>query len=209
MSFTSANGLIPLRLTGTQAVAQSSRANPPGSIADLTARLAAGDEEAFRQFHARYFDRLYLFLLVVARGREHEAQEALQQTMLRVARYARVFESEEAFWSWLKVVARSAARDAGRKQSRYEWLLRKFARWREEQPVSDANENERLQLLLKDSLQGLTPADRSLLEAKYIAGDSVSELADRIGTSEKALESRLLRLRRDLRAIILRKLRNE
>ena len=40
--------------------------------------MAAGDEEAFREFHAHYFDRLYRFLLVVARGQEHEAQEALK-----------------------------------------------------------------------------------------------------------------------------------
>ena len=42
-------------------------------VAELTRRLAGHDEEAFREFHARYFDRLYQFLLVVARGQEHEA----------------------------------------------------------------------------------------------------------------------------------------
>ena len=57
----------------------------------------------------RYFDRLYQFLLVVTSGRDDEAQEALQQTLLRVVKYVRAQESEEMFWSWLKAVARSAA----------------------------------------------------------------------------------------------------
>ena len=56
---------------------------PPDDTAVLTRRLAAGDEAAFREFHARYFDRLYYFLLVVTHGQELEAQEALQDTLLR------------------------------------------------------------------------------------------------------------------------------
>jgi len=49
-------------------------------------------EEAFRIFHERYFARLYQFLLSVRRGNEAEAQEAMQNTLLRVVRYARRFE---------------------------------------------------------------------------------------------------------------------
>lgn len=92
----------------------------------LTRRLAANDEAAFREFHRLYFDRLHQYLVVVARGNQHEAEEALQESMLRVLRYVRPFETEEAFWGWLKVVARSAARDGGRKQRRYLSLLQKL-----------------------------------------------------------------------------------
>jgi RNA polymerase sigma-70 factor (ECF subfamily) len=103
------------------------------TIAELTSRLAADDETAFRQFHARYFDRLYVFLLVVSRGNEDQAREALQQTMLRVARYARRFTSEEVFWSWLKALARNCARDAGRERTRYAALIERFSLFRKQQ----------------------------------------------------------------------------
>ena len=90
-----ANLLLSLPLSGTKTVETiSTRAPTPSAIVMLTRRLAAGDEAAFREFHQRYFDRLYQFLLVVAHGQEHEAQEALQLTLLRVLRYARVFESD-------------------------------------------------------------------------------------------------------------------
>src|SRR5439155_22845714 len=88
------------------------------SILGLTRGLAAGDEEAFRKFHAGYFDRLLRYLFVITKGDQEAAREALQETMTRVVRYARPFDSEEVFWSWLTVLARSAVVDAGRKRQR-------------------------------------------------------------------------------------------
>jgi hypothetical protein len=89
-----ANSLISLRLSDLSTVAEGRADNVTTSaIASMTRRLATGQDEAFRQFQALYFDRLYRFLLVVARGDETLAREALQETFLRVARYARTFES--------------------------------------------------------------------------------------------------------------------
>lgn len=179
-----------------------------GSIERLTRGLAGGDEEAFHDFHTRYFDRLYQFLLVVTRGQDGEAQEALQQTLLRVVRYARVFHSEDVFWSWLKMVARSTARDAGRKQQRYAALLRDFAlRWQAHlEPPQTPDDGDRLNTALEESLNELDAPERQLLQAKYVEGKTVKELAAESGLTEKALESRLLRLRRDLRQRVLNKL---
>lgn len=173
----------------------------------LTRRLAAHDQEAFREFHARYFDRLYQFLLVVARGREHEAREALQETMLRVASRARVCEDEEQFWCWLKAVARNAARDGGRKENRYRSLLtRFFTRGQTEGTTTVDNEEARLQALLTETLDELAPDERQLVEGKYFNGTAVKELSADTGLTEKAVESRLLRLRRHLRERLLKKI---
>ncbi|PYJ03487.1 MAG: hypothetical protein DME25_12145 [Verrucomicrobia bacterium] len=203
-----ANALLSLPLTGTKAVEKVSTPEPArGSVALLTRGLAAGEEEAFREFHAQYFDRIYQFLLVVARGREDEAQEALQQTLLRVVRYARVFECEEAFWSWLKVLARSAARDAGRKQGRYSALLQRFTRRAQTAaPEGNSEEDGRLGAVLEESLEELAQEDRHLIEGKYIEGATVRELSANLGVTEKAVESRLSRLRRELRERVLKKL---
>jgi RNA polymerase sigma-70 factor, ECF subfamily len=185
----------------------SNRELEPDNIALLTRRLAAGDEEAFREFHARYFDRLYQFLLVIERGHEDQTREALQQTLLRVVRYARVFESEEAFWGWLKVLARSAARDAGRKERRYLGLLQKFAfRLRHEPANVPAGEESFLGAAMEDCLADLEADDRRLIEGKYAEGATVKELSEQTGLTEKAVESKLTRLRRNLRERLLNKL---
>ena len=60
---------------------------------------------------------------------------------------------------------------------------------------------------LAECLDEIEPADRRLLEAKYLDGTSVRELSAETGLTEKAVESRLGRLRRHLRGIMLNKLR--
>ena len=199
--------ILTTSLTESRTVGEPNQSSAEAAdIARLTRRLAAGDEEAFRAFHARYFDRLYQFLLAVTGGKEHEAQEALQQTLLKVVRYARVHESEEVFWSWLKAVARSAARDAGRKQRRYAALLERFALfWRNHK--ADAGEEENLRDAVEASLGELAAEDRKLIEGKYLDGATVKELCADAGLTEKAVESRLLRLRRELRERMLKKIR--
>jgi len=198
----------PASLIETRNSEQVNTARPssPG-VAELTRRLAAHDEEAFREFHALYFDRLYQFLLVVARGQEHEAQEALQETLLRVARSARVFSDEEALWCWLKAIARNAARDGGRKRQRYLILLEKLTRWwiPAEHEAHDPTAS-RLNTLLAESLGELSPEERNLVEGKYLDGAATRELSQAAGLTEKAVESRLLRLRRQLRERLLKKL---
>jgi RNA polymerase sigma-70 factor (ECF subfamily) len=179
----------------------------PTPTARLTGRLAAREEEAFREFHDLYFDRLYQFLLVVVRGQEQDAREALQDALLRVARYARPFETEAAFWDWLKVVARSAARDQGRKHRRYLALLQRFALLSPvPRPVQPFDEEDRLRGWVEESLEQLDPQDRLLIEGKYVAEATVKDLSAQTGLTVKAVESRLLRLRNQLRERLLRKM---
>lgn len=178
----------------------------------LTAALAAGSEEAFREFHAAYFDRLLRYLIVVTRGDEQAAREALQETFTRVVRHARCFDDEGKFWSWLTVLARSAATDAQRKRRSYWRLLTSYAlSWLPSQPaqIEDDETDERLHALLLEGLKDLRAEDRTLIESKYLRGASVRELAAQLKLTEKTIESRLSRARRQLRDELLRRLKNE
>ncbi len=181
-----------------------------GSIGALTRRLARGEEESYREFQRDYFDRLYRLLLVLCRGQETEAREALQDTLCRVARTVRRFDDPEIFWCWLGVLARSAARDAGRKRRRYwRWLVDYAQRWLpvERSPADD--HDQQLEALLLECLAELDPADRRLVEGKYFSRRSIGELARDTGLTERAMESRLFRLRGQLRESLLCKLRKD
>ena len=188
MSEAATNSVLALRLPEISPAASS-------GVAGLTRRLARGDEEAFREFHGLYFSRLHQFLLVVSRGDDAQAQDALQETFLRVARSARAFESEEVFWSWLKVVARNAARDCGRRQLRYFSMLERFTRHAEAVVPNEGALGD----LIEETMAELEPDERKLVEGKYLEGDTVQQLSTECGLTEKAVESRLLRLRRHLR----------
>jgi RNA polymerase sigma-70 factor, ECF subfamily len=193
-------------LPGLSVVAGSEDA--PASISVLTRRLAAGEDAAFREFHALYFDRLYHFLLVVTRGDDHAAQDALQETLLRVLRAAREFQSEDVFWCWLKAIARNVARDCSRRRRRYGLILERLASFIGASSIDSSRvEDERIRSLIEEGLSELSEADRQLIEAKYLRGATVAELADANGLTGKAVESRLGRLRRQLADALLKKLR--
>ncbi|HVY69285.1 MAG TPA: sigma-70 family RNA polymerase sigma factor [Verrucomicrobiae bacterium] len=176
----------------------------PAGVARLTRRLARGDEEAFREFHAEYFSRLHQFLIVVTRGDDAQAKDALQETFLRVARSVKPFDDDEIFWCWLKTVARNAARDGGRRQFRYFAVLERFARKQEVETAPDPSLNE----MLEEAMGELGPDERRLLEGKYLDGESVRDLSASAGLTEKAVESRLGRLRRQLRDRMMEKLKS-
>ena len=164
-------------------------------IARLTSRMAAQDEAAYREFYELYFNRLLRYLLVLAGGREETARDVLQATLLRVVRHARRFESEEAFWSWLTVLARSSMVDSARKHKRYFALLDRFFQSRAPAPPGpDGEADDRLMSLLEKNLHMLSPEERALIERKYMKGESVREIAADDGVTEKAIESRLLRI---------------
>ncbi len=183
---------------------------PDGQVALLTTGMARGDEMAWREFHALYFDRLLRYLLVVTGGSEENAREALQQTLIRVCRHARRFDREEVFWSWLTVLARSAVVDGTRRRSRYATLLAGYARellGHPPEPVPDTR--QMWEAGLNRALAELSPEERGLLTAKYQESQTMAEIATQTGMTPRAVESRLGRIRAELRTRLLRQLRHE
>lgn len=179
-------------------------------VAALTGAMKRGDEEAYRRFCELYLPRLLRYLLVLARGDEDSAREALQQTLVRVARHARAFRSEAVFWSWLTVLARSAFIDQRRKSIRQRSLLeRLFSLRGQPSDPGVADSEARFEECVRRALAGLLDDERALIEQKYFDGYSVKEIAGRNGATEKSVESRLVRVRRQLKARILEELNDE
>jgi RNA polymerase sigma-70 factor (ECF subfamily) len=180
-------------------------------VATLTRGMREGDEMAYRVFHDAYFDRLSRYLLVVAGGNEDVMREALQAALVRVVRYIKEFRSEDVFWSWLTVLARSAYRDETRKRRRYLSFLDRFTRRAGDEPASrnDSHDDDRLRVLLERQVAALPPDEQELVEQKYFARRSVREIADEARTTEKAVESKLSRIRRKLKDAVLVELNDE
>jgi RNA polymerase sigma-70 factor, ECF subfamily len=179
-------------------------------IPDLTARMTAGDEAAYRMFYDHYYQRLLRYLLVLTGGRQEAAEEAVQLTLIRVVRYIRTFDSEPVFWSWLSLLARSSIVDEERKRKRYFALLDRFFQlWHKQTTAPDPDPDAPLLAMLNQSVGDLPAIDRTLLERKYLSGESVKEIADSTGFTESAVESRLVRIRRQLRQSLLAQLKHE
>lgn len=185
-------------------VSREPRAEP--ALAERTRDLAAGEETAWHWFHQRY----YLALLRYAAQRSGDpsaASEIVQQAYLRIARHVRPFVAEADFWGWLCCVVRCAAVDHARHITRRSVLLEKFAHWRATRSGDDSAwppSAGHASHLAEEALAQLPGDDAALLRAKYCDGLSTRELAAAHGTTVKAIENRLARLRERLREIILR-----
>jgi RNA polymerase sigma-70 factor, ECF subfamily len=201
----------PLRPTPALRIEPSGALSGEGQIQRLSSRMARLEDDAFREFHATYVDRLLRYLFVVT-GDEQIARDALQETFVRIARHVRRFDTEEAFWSWLTVLARSAATDIARKRNRYWCLLNSYAlNWlsRIDAEPPDNETEQQLVARIEEGLAALPDQDRQLVCGKYLEGHSVRTLAQMYGLSEKSVEARLRRIRLQLRAELLRRSKNE
>ena len=176
-------------------------------IRSLTRAIVKGDEAAFGEFYDRFSGRLFGLLLFLTSGREEIACEILQITMIKVARKLRMFEHEAALWAWLSKIARNALVDYAREQSRLPKpvpieLLGSSVN------APEAAEEELLQWL-EWGLNELEEEERVLVESIYFQRRRQRDLADESGTTPKAIESKLARIRAKLRQSVLQSIKNE
>jgi RNA polymerase sigma-70 factor (ECF subfamily) len=202
---------IHLRHPSDSSAAADASVREPLDVVALTRAMSKGDEMAYRIFYDAYFDRLLRYLLVVTGGNEESAREVLQLTLVRVVRHAKVFDAKEKFWSWLTVLARSALADETRKRRRYFAFLEKFTLHADVESAvwNDGEVDEKLGALLERNLKSLRSDEQKLVGQKYFARQSVREIADEQQTTEKAIESKLSRVRRKLKDAVLAELKNE
>jgi len=173
----------------------------------LTRAVRAGDAGAFARFYDLYGFRVYKHLLVLARGDENIAREVFQTVAIKLAKKMAVFDEERPLRAWLQSVARNAFIDFCRGRKRET----KLVPMEEVEAVMGAEDGaaDRLREGLRQAMAECAPEEREWLNAIYVDGKSVGEVAAQTGQSYKALESRLARLRLKVRKNLLTHLRHE
>jgi RNA polymerase sigma-70 factor (ECF subfamily) len=176
----------------------------------LTARLRAGDEEAFAWLHREWSGRLNRYCFALAAGDEAFAHEIAQAVWLRLVKHVRRMEQEQALWNWLACAARHAATDLRRKGGRYRMTLERFLDWcgRRSEAGEASDADMTLLAALESALARLSVEERTLIEGRYFNGESLVQMGERCGLSERAVEGRLARLRQRLREMIAEELKN-
>jgi RNA polymerase sigma-70 factor, ECF subfamily len=163
----------------------------------LTQGLARCDETSWRAFHEQYHAQLCR--LACARGvSESDAPDIVQGVYLRVLRHAKVIQEPQAFIAWFACLVRCEVIDHARRRTRRNWLNERFQQWQESrrlEPSVNINTSDDLTIAMRD----LNAADRALLEQHYMEGWSQKQLAEHHHTTIKAVESKLARLRKQLR----------
>ena len=191
---------------------------------DAAWRTAAlhGDAEAVKRLVSAALQPLYSFCLYRVGRNSHLCEEVVQETLLKAIRALDHYEPARAngnIFPWLSGLARNEIhRVLGRERSAVSletlWanmdkeLLAIYSKLELEPFADELLEREETRELVNATMSQLPPHYREALEAKYVGGKSVRDLAQSLRISEKAAESQLTRARRAFRATFLALSRN-
>jgi len=173
----------------------------------LAAAIARGDEAAFRALYDRYRQRLFRLALVLGRGDESLAQDMVQSVFVTAAKKLRRVDNEEHLWNWLARVARQQFAKTWRQRQRDPTLTN--AEMLTEDCPASVESDLFLEEVLDGALKILEAEERQLIQVFYFDRLSQKEIAEQLGTTPKAVSSRLERARAKLRSLIKRALTHE
>lgn len=170
----------------------------PSLLSDerLARRAAAGDERAFATIYRRYHQRLYRYCLALLGSRE-EAEDALQNTMVKALRALPGEERRIDLKPWLYRVAHNESVDLLRRR-RGEERLDPEMRAGGEEPGEQAATRERLRWLIAD-LGQLPERQRGALLMRELSGLDFAEIGAALGTSAATARQTLYEARLSLR----------
>ena len=156
----------------------------------------AGDEGAFGDLYARYYQRLLRFCQRRV-GNMHEAEEITQEAFARAFTAMPRFAGERRFYPWLTVIAARLCIDSHRRVARSEPSA-------EIDPGSvDGGQQQVIDNVdlayLSQAMQQLGPRHREVLELRETHGWSYQQIADHYSVTMGTVEALLFRARKALR----------
>jgi len=163
-------------------------------------RVLGGDADAFRLLVQRYGGRLRGFCLARL-GDPDEADDAVQDVLLRAYRSLGTFRLGSSFASWLFAIAANRVRTRRGRASAREALAMRAADTVRTAPTVDPAEQAvgRIQRdEVRQAVARLAWPLRVVVELYYFAGLSVEDTSVALGLGTEAVKSRLLRARREL-----------
>jgi RNA polymerase sigma-70 factor, ECF subfamily len=187
----------------------------------LLAQAREGDEAAFGELTGLYAAELRAHCYRML-GSVHDAEDALQEVLLRAWRGLPGFKGRGSVRSWLYAIATNAALDAAQHRSRRElpvdfgpaagsgaglnppitdlpWLEPFPDRWLAPgagpSPEARYEQRESVELAFIAALQHLPPLQRAALLLREVAGFSTADISRQLGASPAAVNSALQRAR--------------
>jgi RNA polymerase sigma-70 factor (ECF subfamily) len=176
----------------------------------LIRRMLAGDERAFEAFFNAYFPRLYRFALPRLNGNVDATREIVQVTLGKAIRKIESFRGESGLFTWICQICRNEIVDYIRAERRMRHVvliddqpeLRAAVESIEAPDEFDLVKGygrEEAARLVRVVLDRLPASYGDALEWKYIEGESVEAIGERLGIGTTAAQSLLARARRAFR----------
>ena len=145
--------------------------------------------DLMRDLHDEHAVALWGYCLRLTNGDRAQAQDVVQETLLRAWRHPKVLDQADgSARSWLFTVARNLVIDEWR--TRRAQLEVTTAEPPESKPVSDATDQLLQSWVVADALSRLSKDHRLVLVECYYRGRSVAETARQLAIPEGTVKSR-------------------
>lgn len=169
----------------------------------LMSKARTGDHNAFTELCRRHSSKLTRRIRRIVRDRS-DAEDILQETLLSAYTHLKSFEGRSSVLTWLTKIAINAALSSIRKTRHIsvpidddmgeETRTGQFCTLRDHTPDPERQLiQSQKQKLLAQAIHRLPPRLRSVLELRVKHGHSGKQIADKLGISESAVKSRLMR----------------
>jgi RNA polymerase sigma-70 factor (ECF subfamily) len=172
---------------------------------DLIAAARSGSSAAFAELRAIYAPRVYRKLVTITRNRE-DAEDALQDTFLRVYMALHTFEERSSFYTWVtRIAINSALMILRRRRTRSEVSFDSSSETEEAIPGIEFRDtgpspehicvHRQSYACVLRSIWSLQPRLRQVIQMRMMNSSSIREIAQALDISEAAVKSRLSRAR--------------
>ena len=158
----------------------------------LTRVAASGDKEAFGRLYAYFGPRVKGYLMRIGVSAE-QAEDLMQEAMMRVWRKANLFDPDKASAStWIFTIARNLRIDAIRRAAKPELNADEPALMPDEEPQADViverrQRDERIRL----AFEALPKNQHDVVRMHFIEDEPHSVIAERLGLPLGTVKSRL------------------
>ena len=173
--------------------------------ADLIRDVLAGSPATFELLVRRHNQRLYRAVRAVSHS-DHDAEDALQQTWLRV--YARLssFRGDSAFTTWAtRIAVHEAIADVRKRPVIAEVTDRAST----DPTPDDTVERDQLGRLLESCLRAIPQGNREVMILRDVLELDTAETAECLQISEEAVRVRLHRARAAVAAALMERMTTE
>ncbi len=191
---------------GLAALPEASADDP---LEPLICRIRAGDVEAFEDLLARTEGRV-LALAWRILGDRHLAEDAAQETYLRVFRSLNSFRLGERFEAWMVRIAVNVCFDLARKRGPAPALMESLEVLEGDAAPMGAEEAvllDQRRALVRQAVAALPPAERAALVLRDLEGLSTEEAARILGVRPVTVRSQAASARAKVQAFCARLLK--
>lgn len=168
-------------------------------VETLVRRTLAGDTAAFEGI-VRRFERRVMTLSLRLLGDLPAAEDATQETFLRVFKYMHRLDLQKPIEPWLTRITVNVCRDLARKEQRRSALTASTANGAEYREPHDESADphhglsvQERKLALRQALGLLPEKERLALLLRDVEGLSTAEVAGALGSSETTVRSQICR----------------